>query len=319
MQIIQHTIKENLTHLKLDFTKLQLNERVPFNIYIKKDEEYVILLKAGTLIHKKIYALLEQQTQLYILKRDEEKQELNCNSIEAYIKYNRDNNEKTLHYLYKIIHLKFAYLFAENFDARAQVCIANIVESIIFLVENDPDYLKNTLTHFSNEYKIDTHSLHVAIYAAHLGVHLGFDNKELTQITTAGLLHDIGLKKIDEDLLNKDLELTEHELQMIQRHPEYSVEIVKHNHIYDPYIIDAIMHHHERYDGTGYPNSLTKIQIHKNAAILAICDVFEALTNERPYRKRLSYFEALKFMIKDPSMAEKFNHDYLQVFLKSLI
>ena len=78
------------------------------------------------------------------------------------------------------------------------------------------------------------------------------------------------------------------------------------------------MHHHEQYDGSGYPEKLKEEDISVYASILSICDVFDALTSERPHRKQYSSFEAIKMMIKDDSMANKFNHKYLQLLLKSL-
>ena len=109
MQIIQHSIKNNLTHLLLDFRTLEEGERVPFNIYIKKDDEYAILVKAGTLLKGRIYKLLQEQSALYILRQDQVKQSLNCTSLERYIQLNKHSNEK--------ITKEFSYLFAENFDA----------------------------------------------------------------------------------------------------------------------------------------------------------------------------------------------------------
>ena len=78
------------------------------------------------------------------------------------------------------------------------------------------------------------------------------------------------------------------------------------------------MQHHERYDGSGYPENLTEKDISEFASILAICDVFDALTNNRPHRKEHSSFEALKMMMKDSSMINKFNQRYLKLAIKSL-
>lgn len=138
------------------------------------------------------------------------------------------------------------------------------------------------------------------------------------QVGKAGLLHDLGLKKIDTSIIKKDAELDTTELKEIQKHSQYSVDIIKQNRIHDQYIINAIMHHHEQYDGNGYPKQLNRDEIGIFASILSICDVFDALTNNRPHRKQHTSFDAIKMMIKDKSMLGKFNHQYLQIFLKSL-
>lgn len=318
MKIIQKTLKLNITHTILKMGNIEKNVCIPFDIYVKKGENYFILIEAGRLIDDKIYDYLAKNEPLYILKNDEEKQELSCMNIKEYIGVNKDMYKKTLEFLYKMNAQQSLALINDKSNVLQKQCIENIVDSIIFLVLNQPDYLKNSIEYFSNEYSLDIHSLHVAIYAVHLGHALNMSRKEIFQLGIAGLLHDIGIKKIKDDILHKNVALNLHELEEVQKHPRYSLEIVEHNYIHDPYVLDAIMHHHERYDGSGYPNQLYANQIKPHASILAICDVFDAMTNNRPYREKFTYFEALKFMMKDPSMKNKFNDEYLRVFLKSL-
>ena len=86
----------------------------------------------------------------------------------------------------------------------------------------------------------------------------------------------------------------------------------------DPIIINAVKHHHERYDGSGYPNQLLKEEISDFGSIIAICDVFDALTIDRPHTKGYGTFEALKIMIQDESMKNKFNDSYIKQALRSI-
>ena len=246
-------------------------------------------------------------------------EKMSCDKIEEYVTQNQFLYKECLGFLYEVNTKQLVSLLNNRSNLLHKKCIENLVRSIVFLVTTQPAYLKNTIEHFSNDYSLDIHSLHVAIYAVNLGHALKMSKHEIFQLGTAGLLHDIGLKKIDDDILHKDIELNLHELEEVQKHPRYSLEIVEHNYIHDPYVLDAIMHHHERYDGSGYPNKLQGSQIKSQAAILAICDVFDAMTTNRPYRENFTYFEALKFMLKDISMQNKFNQDYLKAFLKSLI
>lgn len=151
-----------------------------------------------------------------------------------------------------------------------------------------------------------------------LGNDLDLSNKELIQIGTAALLHDLGIKKIDESLINKSSKLDISELEEVQKHVTYSIAIIEQNNIHDPYILDAVIHHHEQYDGNGYPHKIKQGEIGVFASILAICDVFDALTSSRPHRKQYTSFEAIKMMLKDDSMVKKFNRKYLQLLLRSL-
>ena len=131
-----------------------------------------------------------------------------------------------------------------------------IIKSIIFLLQDNPSYLKETIPHFLDNYELDYHSLHVSIYSISLGHFLHLKNEELLQLGTAGLLHDLGYKKINESIRNKNSKLSLEEMEVMQKHNKYSSDIVQKNYIYDPYILDAIMHHHECYDTTGYPDRL---------------------------------------------------------------
>jgi len=303
----------------LNLQKIYDTTYIPFDIYIKKDKNYAIIIEVGTLLTPKIYTLLCNQKALYILKGLDGQQKLNCQNLEFYVQSNKDLYKKTMGYIYKVNSQLFAKIVDDEYSSFKISCAESIVKNIIFLIKSKKQYLKGNIQYFADDYKIDFHSIHVAIYAVHLGYFLNLNDNELLSLGIAGLLHDIGLLRVNKNILEKDSELNLKELEIVQQHPKQSVEMIAHNHIHNPYIIDAVKHHHERYDGSGYPDKLHANEISQLASILAICDVFDALTNNRPHRKKYSYFEALKLMMKDPSMTNKFNHKYLQVFLKSLV
>ena len=319
MKIVQKHIRHGVSHIALDFGLLEVDTNVPFDIYIQKDKNYIIILDAGTLLTSKIYSMLSNQKTLYIAKLDKGKQELNCTNLDSYVKFNKDLSKKNIQFIYKITSELFVNMSDNKYNPSKIACIETIVKSIIFLIQHKKGYLRNTIEYFSNEYELAFHSLHVTIYAINLGNALKLDNEQLLDLGTAALLHDIGLTKIDREITHKNRELTPQEIVIISEHPKLSIELIEHNHIHNPYIIDAVMHHHERYDGSGYPDQLYEHQMSQFASILAICDVFDALTNNRPYREKYSPFEALKLMMKDSSMQNKFNDHYLQIFLKTLI
>ncbi|MBN2816803.1 MAG: HD domain-containing protein [Campylobacterales bacterium] len=128
----------------------------------------------------------------------------------------------------------------------------------------------------------------------------------------------MGIKNIDQKILHKNDTLTQEELALVRKHPELSVEILERNLVLDTLIINGIKEHHENQNGTGYPNQFMGRRISKFGAIIAIADVFDALTNSRPHREAYSSFEALRIMMKDESMARKFNFSYLEAFLRLL-
>jgi len=242
-----------------------------------------------------------------------------CIHIKRLVALNGNNNLANLHLLYTVNRENFIHLLHDEYTQKASQCSKNIATTIVYLIKNNKRFLKDTIENFANEYQLDFHSLHVAIYAVNLGNFLELEEKELINLAIASLFIDIGLKVVDENITDKSLSLDQLKEENLQQHPQYSINILEHNHIHNPYVIEAILHHHERYDGSGYPKRLQGREISQFASILGICDTFDALTNERSYRKRLTYFEALKFMLNDHSMQGKFNTHYLSIFLKSLI
>lgn len=318
MKVIKTKLNYVSSYVLFDINTLVVDEVIPFDLFIKKDKDYIVIIEEGTLLSQSLYSKLQKQESLYIAKKDEEKQILSCESLRYYVRHNRDNHAKRVQLLYDVTNQLFD-IFLINQENKINLnCVELIVKSIIYLVKYDEMFIKNTMPHFKNEHMLKNHSLHVAIYAVTLGYALKFSEEQLLKLGTAGLLHDIGLKKIDNAVMDKVSPLDEAETAIVQKHVQYSVDIIKQNKIHDPYILDAIMHHHERYDGSGYPHNLPKNDISDFASILAICDVFDALTNSRPHRKQYSSFDALKMMMRDSEMVNGFNQKYLHISLKLL-
>jgi len=319
MKILQAKIQYQLSYDLLDIDSLTMDFAVPFNIFIKKENNYVIIIEAGTLLSEKILKMLKSQENVYVAKKEAANQTLSCETLHVYLEYNKNDLLKTLEILTQVNTVLFDAYLADANNKIELDCVAKIVKNILFLTKHSAHYLKNTIAHFQTDDNLANHSLYVAIYAINLGFFLKFSDEQLLQLGTAALLHDIGFKEIDDGIRNKNASLNEKETASVHEHPELSVKIAKHNGISDPFVLDAIMQHHECHDASGYPKHLRGAHISSGGAILCICDVFNALTNDRPYRLKYSSFEALQLMMKNELMAPKFNQDYLKTFLKSLL
>ena len=137
------------------------------------------------------------------------------------------------------------------------------------------------------------HSLRVAEYAVRLAQKAGFSREKTERMRIAAILHDIGKIGIYETILDKPGQLTREEIIQMRKHPSQGVDILLPlNALRD--IIPIIKHHHERYDGEGYPDSLAGEDIPLEARILAIADVYDAMRSDRPYRKGLTFEEAVQ-------------------------
>ena len=127
------------------------------------------------------------------------------------------------------------------------------------------------------------HSERVAKLAVQIGRNMGLSKLELEKLEQAGLLHDIGKIGVSAAILDKAGKLTEEEFGSIKQHPVLGVRILEPINTFGE-IIPSILHHHEKFDGSGYPNGLKNFQIPLGARILTVADVYDALISDRPYR-----------------------------------
>jgi putative nucleotidyltransferase with HDIG domain len=137
------------------------------------------------------------------------------------------------------------------------------------------------------------HSKKVNTYAVALAEAIGLSPDEVSKVSTAALLHDIGKIGTPDKVLNKKGKLNEEDWEAIKAHPRLGANIVGNIPNLVP-CISSILHHHERWDGAGYPEGLKGEEIPLEARILAIADSFEAMTSARPYRPALSLEEVVK-------------------------
>ncbi len=156
------------------------------------------------------------------------------------------------------------------------------LEQIIFLFEKTEKYSAH-------------HSRNVAKISVLLGSKCGIKGKKLNDLKVAGLLHDIGKISIPVEILNKKGALDRDEFDVVKQHVQHSAEIVEHF-TELAHLRDLIYTHHEKLDGTGYPEGLKGDQIPLASRVLAIADIFEALTGKRPYREPMEPEKAVALM-----------------------
>lgn len=159
------------------------------------------------------------------------------------------------------------------------------------------------------------HSLSVGYMAAVCGMAAGFKRKEIENLASAGLLHDIGKIKIDKDIINAPRKLTPEEYSIVQTHSKLGYDMLQG----EEYSVSstakvAVYEHHENEDGSGYPRGLAGDDIHKFAQIIHICDVFDALTSDRSYRSPMARTDAMAFISENTGTM--FNPFYATVFAK---
>jgi len=159
------------------------------------------------------------------------------------------------------------------------------------------------------------HSVAVCALMIALGKQLNYSG-DIHALGMAGLLHDVGKMAIPEDILNKPGKLTDEEFERVKSHPRRGWEMLKENNVADEISLDVCLHHHERVDGHGYPDKLSAKNISLVARMGAVCDVYDAITSDRSYKKGWEPAESLK------KMAEwqdgHFDGDVFKAFVKTI-
>lgn len=158
-----------------------------------------------------------------------------------------------------------------------------------------------------------THSPYFSRLVAAIGQEMHLDEKQIQSLKYASLLHDAGKVDIPMEILTKTSKLTPQEYNIIKKHPLKGAQILRPLQILKP-VIPIILHHHEKYDGTGYPSRLKKNQIPEGARIMAVADAFEAMVYGRPYRERKDINSAIKEIEK--KSGTQFDPNVVEAFLK---
>jgi len=142
------------------------------------------------------------------------------------------------------------------------------------------------------------HCVNTAILAANLGLAQGFSQIELADLCASSLLHDIGILKIPEEIIFKPSKLTKEEFDLIKKHPAYGLELLDLINAPPDSAAEVIYQHHERIDGTGYPEGKKGEEISEFAKIVSIIEVYEAVTHPRPYHRVIPY-EGVKMVVQE--------------------
>lgn len=163
---------------------------------------------------------------------------------------------------------------------------------------------------------IESHSKRVSQLCRQMGIVMNLLNTEVEKLTLSGLLHDVGKVAIDNWILEKKERLTEQEWMEIKRHSDIGYRILNTS----PEMSDIALHvlyHHERFNGTGYPRGIKRDGIPLSSRILAVVDSYDAMTNERPYKKMMNKSMAIKEL--EDNKGTQFDPDIVDIFIEKIV
>lgn len=157
-----------------------------------------------------------------------------------------------------------------------------------------------------------SHPVNVALLAYVIGKWLSMNDMDLHRLVIAGLLHDIGKAKVKDSILNKSDPLTQDEMEIVKSHTTQGYKILVSQNIMDIDILSAVLYHHERQDGSGYPSGLKGNRINIFSRIIAVADIYDAITSTKVYKKKCTPFKAVdeindnSFGHLDPTICQVF-------------
>ena len=201
-------------------------------------------------------------------------------------------------------------LFRENMNLVVQkntaLDVKTLLKNTLSIVSNHSgsisilDMLQNMREYDDSTY---THSLNVALICNVIGNWLRMNEKDLKVLVTCGLLHDIGKLRVPNDIITKPGKLTVQEYEIVKKHPQYGYEMLKGKNL-DRRVKLAALQHHERFGGTGYPYGLMGSDIEYFSSIVAVADVYDAMTSNRCYRKGICPFKVIGILEQDKDAYE---------------
>jgi len=190
-----------------------------------------------------------------------------------------------------------------------------LVDDIASSVFRNPDALVSLARLKTQDAYTYMHSVAVCALMVSLGRQLGLDDAQCREAGLAGLLHDLGKAMMPNEILNKPGKLTDDEFAVIRTHPERGHLLLQEVQNVNPSVLDVCLHHHERIDGKGYPHHLPGEQIQHMARMGAVCDVYDAITSNRPYKQGWDPAESVARM---GSWQGHFDEDIFRAFVRSL-
>lgn len=215
--------------------------------------------------------------------------------------------------------LEYARDFAKISTSGIQPPISEINKHLDPLLEslerNANALLSLTLLYAKDDYTF-AHGVDVAIFASILGRQLGVDPQFVKELGLAGFLHDIGKLFVPQKILHHPGRINDSQFHSMQRHAEQGYKHLSRQNDISDFILGGVLDHHERYDGQGYPNRKKGKEISLAGRIIAVVDVYDALTSQRRYRKPLTHRQALKELYS--TRENDFSPGYLEAFIAAI-
>lgn len=317
MTLTAGTSKKTKQFFPIYLETLRVDSALAFDLYIEASSEYVLYRSVSqpfTDQHRQ--HLLENNVGRLFVSADDQTSyqhylESNLNTI---IRDKSVSDKVKAGIVYESAKFLVADIFANPAVGENIKRGEELVKSTVGFILTGSSAFASLLSVMSFDYSTYTHSVNVCTLSLALAQSTGIRNpRDLKVLGTGALLHDIGKTKVGDSILNKAGPLTDAEMDLVRRHPQWGYDIVKETDLVDTESYFPILQHHERDNQSGYPEQCGGNKIHRYAKITAIADVFDAMTTERVYRNAADAYPALKEMFADVGA---FDRELLEQFTK---
>ncbi|MDR2521322.1 MAG: HD-GYP domain-containing protein [Spirochaetaceae bacterium] len=205
---------------------------------------------------------------------------------------------------------------AASVPVKPRIMWTVIAQLMQMINENRAACVEFILGNKISTYDLAKSAINTAILTAIIALELKVPEQMLPELVSAAVLHDVGMLRIPRAVLDKHTPLTAEEKLVIQRHAILSFQIVQDEMRYPQTVAQAVLQHHERWDGLGYPQRFSGTDIDKFASIIAVADSFEAMVCTKPYRNSITAYKAMKTMLSENS--SHFSPRVLRAFVKMM-
>lgn len=194
--------------------------------------------------------------------------------------------------------------------------VRSLFDLIYESIENNKGATFNVAELMSSDLYTYNHSLNVAILSILTAKTMGESRERLKELGVGAILHDIGKVSIPDSILNKPSKLTDEERRIVETHPEKGYEMVQGNSGISAFTKAIILQHHERSDGSGYPEGIRGGSMHPFVKVVSLCDVFDATTSDRCYRMQMPAYRALELV--SSQVHTGFENEIFQAFAQNV-
>ncbi len=215
--------------------------------------------------------------------------------------------------------LKFIRTFMEGARLGALLDYTRaegVVESMLDSIMRNEDAMLSMIKLRNFDEYTYTHSLNTAVIALAFGRRLGMPRESLLALGLSAMHHDVGKARIPSKILNKPGKLSDEEFAVMKSHPVFGCELLTNGHTVPEPVLRGVLEHHEKHNGSGYPHSVAGPGISSFARVIAVADVYDALTSDRVYRRGMLPHKALSIIYS--MRGEDFAPGYAEQFIKSL-